>query len=159
MFVGVGTVVDDFAGLRFADAGKIEQLSFGCGIHIDKRMLAVVPGVADTLRGSISRVHGFVGDFVELVACFFDGRFGALGGFRDLVAGFLVAGPLVVGVEVAAGGTGEQCDGAREKAKAGCASECCTCEDLALRDSVTQWLCEKLLPLGKMTFTTALPFG
>ena len=104
VFVSIGAARDNFAGGGSIDAGKIEELAFGSGVEIEKRVLAVLPTVANAFGGGARLVGSFVSGFAELSASVFDSGLGALGGFGDFVACSFVAGALVGVIGVASGG-------------------------------------------------------
>ena len=100
MFVAVRAAGNNFARGGAVDAGKIEELAFGSGVEIEKRVLASGPAVADAFGGGASFVGSFVSGFAELSASVLDGGFCPLGGFGDFFAGSFVAGALVGSLEL-----------------------------------------------------------
>src|ERR1700730_11756552 len=95
MFVAVRAAGNNFARCGAVDAGKIEELAFGSGVEIEKRVLASGPAVTDAFGGGASFIGSFVSGFAELSARILDCGFCPLGGFGDFFTGSFVAGALV----------------------------------------------------------------
>jgi hypothetical protein len=115
VFVSIGAARDNFAGGGSIDAGKIEELAFGSGVEIEKRVLAIFPTVANAFGGGASLVGSCVSGLAELSAGVFDGGLGALGGFGDFVACAFVASALVGVIGVASGGDEDERAGKAER--------------------------------------------
>jgi hypothetical protein len=115
VFVSIGAARDNFAGGGSIDAGKIEELAFGSGVEIEKRVLAIFPTVANAFGGGASLVGSCVSGLAELSASVFDGGLGALGGFGDFVACAFVASALVGVIGVASGGDEDERAGKAER--------------------------------------------
>jgi hypothetical protein len=63
VFIAVRSASNDSARGGAIDARKIQKLTFGSGVEIDERVLAIAPAIADAFGGGASFVGGLVGGF------------------------------------------------------------------------------------------------